>query len=228
MKSKTMNSGFNSTEGSILMETILVLPLFIAVFSGVFLVGDLAISRARLHASDRAAAWNAGNRHQSIGDLKRELTKWFFPAEDFGPKTKISEARQDTETHNTWSHFARGTAILVFTTPDWTAGWRKGALRIMADIGSSPDQNQWDAVSMPNPALTNSWRHTALMRKAYDGRENSRTPEFYAAQGNPNWYKEYQLPFFNASGTAEAPERLSGVSVTPEYIRNANYVTWSE
>ena len=48
--------------GSVLMETILAIPLFIAFFSGIFVLGDLMLGRNRLTAADRFAVWLTGSR----------------------------------------------------------------------------------------------------------------------------------------------------------------------
>ena len=49
--------------GSVLMETILVIPLYIAFLSGIFLLGDLGLGRNHLTAADRFGVWLSGTRH---------------------------------------------------------------------------------------------------------------------------------------------------------------------
>ena len=48
--------------GSVLMETVIVLPLLLLLFGGLFVLGDLAHGRLHLLAVDRAAAWSSANR----------------------------------------------------------------------------------------------------------------------------------------------------------------------
>ncbi len=43
--------------GSILAETLLVLPLYLMLLGGLFVVGDLIVARFRSQALDRASAW---------------------------------------------------------------------------------------------------------------------------------------------------------------------------
>lgn len=46
-----------SREGSLLAETLLVLPLYLALLGGLFVVGDLLLARIRGGVLDRTAAW---------------------------------------------------------------------------------------------------------------------------------------------------------------------------
>ncbi len=48
--------------GVILMETILVLPLLLALLGGLFVVGELAMGRLVSQEADRALAWRAADR----------------------------------------------------------------------------------------------------------------------------------------------------------------------
>ena len=48
------------SRGTVLMETLMVIPLFIAFLSGIYLLGDLALGRSRLNAADRFAVWLSG------------------------------------------------------------------------------------------------------------------------------------------------------------------------
>ena len=57
-----MNKVFDKDRGSILMETVLVIPLYLVVLSGIFWVGDLALLRSKSTFFDRFAAWSSGNR----------------------------------------------------------------------------------------------------------------------------------------------------------------------
>jgi len=66
--------------GSVLMETVIVIPLFIVLIGGTFWLGDLILAKQKLVVADRYAAWNAGNRHRGgtggiQGKIKDNLFK---------------------------------------------------------------------------------------------------------------------------------------------------------
>ncbi len=53
----------SDADGSVLMETVLAIPLFLVLIGGIFWLGELMLAKHQLTAADRFAAWNAGNRH---------------------------------------------------------------------------------------------------------------------------------------------------------------------
>lgn len=53
-----------SAEGSVLMETVLVLPLLLLVFGGLFVLGDVIHGRLHLSTVDRMAAWTPESRFE--------------------------------------------------------------------------------------------------------------------------------------------------------------------
>ena len=131
--------------GSVLMETILVIPLYIAFFSGIYLLGDLELGRNRLAAADRFAVWLAGSRYEDKDDeaVKKDASKAFFPDGEFAEGTKL-ESFSSGKTKADWYSVVRGAAELKMVLPVWAVGCRKGAIQLFADIGSSPDKELWD------------------------------------------------------------------------------------
>ncbi len=71
--------------GSVLMETVLAIPLFLVLIGGIFWLGELMLAKHQLAAADRFAAWNAGNRHTNdAGDIQAKLQDEVFPPERVG------------------------------------------------------------------------------------------------------------------------------------------------
>lgn len=132
-KLKRLNflAGLGPRNGSILMETVLVLPILLLVFGGLFIVGDIAHGRLHLTTIDRAAAWESGNRFS-----EPKFKDWFA----FVPKTAslriervkaelvMAEAR-DTKGErkakegmlhgNNWLGFYGGYGHAKVTVPFW-------------------------------------------------------------------------------------------------------------
>lgn len=65
----------HSSNGSVLMETILVLPLLLLLFGGIFMVGDILHGRLHLLTIDRVAAWTPESRFET--GRKDIFTSWF-------------------------------------------------------------------------------------------------------------------------------------------------------
>ena len=211
--------------GSILMETLLVIPLYIAFFSGIYLLGDLGIGRARLTAADRFSVWTAGCRHEQKDDeaVKKKATNAFFPRGDFAEGTKIDSFRSG-KTEVNWYALIQGAASLKIVLPVWAVQCRKGALRLMADIGTKPDESTWDNVSFRARDVEESDTHSVLMRTEYEVRDKSGRE---LAQGAPLWFIEYQTAYIDKSGNPVDRPGSHYVCSGMEYTRSPIFDAWS-
>ena len=195
--------------GSVLMETILVIPLYIAFFSGIYLLGDLELGRNRLTAADRFAV---------------DASKAFFPDGEFAEGTKL-ESFSSHKTKADWYSVVRGATKLKMVLPVWAVGCRKGVIQLFADIGRTPDKELWDKLSFKAREIKEPDTHSVLMRAAYDIREKSGRE---LAQGGPLWYVEYRTAFIDREGVPnDKPDALSA-SDGAEYIRNPQFERWSK
>ena len=120
---RTRHNRIAAEQGSILMETILVIPLFIAFFSGIFVLGDLMLGRNRLTAADRFAVWLAGCRFADTGDdeVRSTASEGFFGSGEFAEGTQLRSFKSRKERVN-WYSLVRGTGELKITLPVWAAG----------------------------------------------------------------------------------------------------------
>ena len=50
------------TRGSVLMEFVIVAPLYFLLLGGLFLIGDLSLNRIRMHIGDQLATWVGASR----------------------------------------------------------------------------------------------------------------------------------------------------------------------
>ncbi len=221
------NKSASGAQGSVLMETILVIPLYIAFLSGIFLLGDLELGRNHLIAADRFGVWLSGTRHAEMesDEVKEEMSEAFFSDEQFAEGTEVDSLRMNPE-KVTWYSIVRGGAKLKMVLPQWAVGCRKGVLRILADIGTSPDKEMWDDISFKAREIEGNDTHTVLMRADYEEREKSARE---LAQGTPGWYREYRTAYIDREGIPnDAPSSLSTVSEGAEYIRLGEYELWSK
>jgi len=108
-------------QGSVLMETVLVLPVLLLLLGGLFILGDLALGRLHLGTVDRAAAWGSGSRFS-----EPSFRSWFA----YVPKTSALEiervrAGEPVTTNgvslrgNRWLGFYAGYAHGKVAVPFW-------------------------------------------------------------------------------------------------------------
>ena len=211
--------------GTVLMETLMVIPLYIAFLSGIYLLGDLALGRNRLSAADRFAVWFSGCRHTDKDDnaVQKATSAVFFPAGEFAEGTKLQSFRSH-KTKVDWYALVRGAAELKMVLPVWAAGCRKGVIQLFADIGNAPDKNRWDNVQLPAREVEEPDTHSVLMRSRYDEREKTARQ---LAQGGPRWYVEYRTAYLDVKGNPNDRPGTLQVCESAEFVRNPQYEAWS-
>lgn len=109
--------------GSILMETILVLPLLLMLLGGMFLLGDLALGRLVTQDAGRYEAWSTCAKvelPESADVFKFAETERFFGFEKFySTGTDFSENKRATG--NSWGWGRMGYAVSKSELPLWSA-----------------------------------------------------------------------------------------------------------
>jgi hypothetical protein len=219
--------GFLAERGSVLMETILAIPLFIAFLSGIFVLGDLMLGRNRLTAADRFAVWLAGSRLADRDDdgAKESASEGFFRSGEFAQGTRIRSFKSQKQ-RVSWHMLVSGTSELKINLPVWASGTRKSTIKILDDgNGSMPDTDLWNDVSFKARAVEDE-AHSVLMRTRYDTREESGQR---LAMGGPLWHSEYRTAYFTREGSATDRPRSQGDACDGmQYIRYPFYVGWSK
>ena len=214
------------SRGTVLMETLMVIPLFIAFLSGIYLLGDLALGRSRLNAADRFAVWLSGCRHADRGDdaVKKDASKAFFPDGEFAKGTQIrsfSSHRKKVD----WYSLVQGASELKIALPVWAAGCRKGIIQLLAGSDGGAEKNLWDDVHFRAREIKDRDTHSVLMRSRYDKREKKARQ---LAQGGPRWYVEYRTAYLDAKGNPNDRPGAKQVCNTARYTRFPQYEAWSK
>lgn len=57
-----------SRRGSVLMEFVIVAPIYVFLLGGLFMVGDLVLNRIRMHIGDHFVTWVGGSRFCPVDD----------------------------------------------------------------------------------------------------------------------------------------------------------------
>jgi len=110
-------------QGSILMETLLVIPLFMILLGGTFWIGELMIARQKLVICDRYIAWNKGLRYDDKGAIDAGTVRHLFFTEPNGTVLKnhrVTSSSGAITKDFDWSHAAEGQAKIDVKMPDWT------------------------------------------------------------------------------------------------------------
>ena len=212
--------------GSVLMETILVIPLYIAFFSGIFMLGDLELGRGRLNAGDRFAVWLAGNRHVNKNDdaVKRAASGAFFPEPEFSGGTAIESFSSDKSKADFYA-VIRGVSKLKLVLPVWAVQCRRHVITMSAEVGTAPDEERWDNISLRAREIDDKYTHSVLMRTKYDVRDRSGRE---LAQGSPLWHAEYRTAYINRDGIPNDRPVSLGASGVSEYTRLPQFDSWSK
>jgi len=109
--------------GSILLETVLVIPLYMILLGGIFWLGDLILARQQLVTADRYVAWNKGMRHDDRGKTDAgTVHRLFFADADGAPSRYHRPTAADGRIDEVfdWSHKASGQVRLDMRMPEWT------------------------------------------------------------------------------------------------------------
>lgn len=110
-------------DGSILMETILVLPILLMLLGAVFLLGDLALARLVTQDAGRHEAWTTDARVQfaeTMDAFKFAETENYFDIEKaYSTGRDFSDERLSTG--NAWGWGRMGYAVSKSELPLWSA-----------------------------------------------------------------------------------------------------------
>ena len=145
--------------GSIIMEFLLVMPIYFVMIGGIFWIGELLLNRSNLLVADRLAVGHWGTRHDWDNDKRKRDDNTMLMRLNiylFDTLNRLSETAFVTDVvqsramcHNdfSWTQTVGGKTSLFATQPSWTLHWLKqGEDKWRAELQSS----QLLPVSMKN------------------------------------------------------------------------------
>jgi len=157
-----------SVAGSVLMETVIVIPLYMILLGGIFWIGDLIVTRQQLVIAERYVAWNTGLRYDDKGKTDAEtIHRLFFADADGTPNPWHKPTAGDGTVDKTfdWSHVASGQVTLSVDLPDW--------LRYMFNTGHEIYDAEAPAqVQELRGRDKKDQRHVVLMRTKKEAEQN--------------------------------------------------------
>lgn len=150
--------------GSVLMEFIIVFPIYLVLFGGVFMVGDMLVKATRLASADRVLAFDiegtgdAGWKFAVNGEaVKSYMSKVLFPnSQADGDNEDLvleSEAEKltryaDKDFKGPWSVAVGTRTFDRYRLSPWTKGWLNFAFGFFDDSIHAPDMPH-DDISRP-------------------------------------------------------------------------------
>ena len=107
-----------SRQGSVLMEFVMVLPVYVAVMGGILWIGMRSLDAINLRVSDHWAVWSAGNRFQTRVPAMAAL-RGLFPRS----KTVTTSVTRRLEDEHGYLQFIASKTTLLQTRPDYIDNW---------------------------------------------------------------------------------------------------------
>ena len=209
--------------GSILLETALVIPLYLALLSGIFWIGDLALLRSKSTFFDRFAAWSSGTRHFPLnaGNSKNILEGMFLKPENVGAQRIENIRNSQKPGADNWSAIRGSAATVSIEPPAWTVGWRKAALTMMETRNSELRKTSFHSREMD----ASKEMHRNLMRAENQYREKV-TPQTLAEK--MEWVSKIYYSPWPTEWTEEKSSSIQDFSPCMKYERHKAFVQWSE
>ena len=164
MDSKTRQAAMErrrGEQGSILMETVIAIPLYMIMLGGILWIGDLIVTRQQLVIADRYVAWNKGLRYDDRGQTDAgTVHRLFFSEANGSPSQYHRPTSSDGKIDQAydWSHKASGQVRLDMRMPEWTR-YLFNAGQVMYESGVPLEQ----ASAMQGRDKPDQ-RHVVLMR----------------------------------------------------------------
>ena len=238
--------------GSVLMEFIIVFPIYLVLFGGVFMIGDMLVKATRLASADRVLAFdiegdaNARGWPHAVDDRKPDGTmKKSYESEVLFPNSQTDGDNEDLVLENDALRLTRYAyagpssnepfkgpwSVAVGTrTKDryklspWTKGWLNFALGFFDRSIRAPDMPS-DDISRP---LYGGSRYEICSK---DSRQTYRTYSYYTLRRVRN-YSGYEMKnrYRAMPDSLEEAGRLvdGGVSGNPSWMVGVRDEPWPD
>lgn len=244
-----MSCSIDFKHGSILMEFVMVLPIYIFLLGALFLIGEIGLNAIRISTGDRDAAMDAGDRdgysfspfkeHQ-MGEEKDNISSY-----------ANQTYRADENFKGSWSWQSAGRVFFSYRLRSWGSGLvsypflkyngsvaKGGMLGMLVGGGNVAFHSKDFSLGAGVVRSYNYYtlKRTDLSRDSRAYRNWDSDMIVLRADGEPYWSdKVYNERFADANGQNldssgqladdDLPNRPSGAG---EYQRYSQFVEWSE
>lgn len=230
--------------GSVLMEFLLVLPIYFALLGGVFQTGELLLSRTNSLISDRVAAAAAASRYdetyRSIGGY---LNSFLLGSRSGNYIRSVAIYEYLPHPDYSWSGTLGSKVSITVPTPSWVAGWLSYNGAILNNESTSEHAKTYTLMSR----IGQKYNYVSFMRtkKGETGYRSLHPGELCYEAGllpvvNSVWYKYvYQEKFashdkdnMNLKSGAPAGQSRAKINFSDrdqkDYKRFPTYVLWGQ
>lgn len=157
------------SSGSVMMEFLLVMPIYFVLFGGTFWIGELFIHRQKLLQLDRNAAIHSGIRHDRGSITMEMLGLQYFgtPAGFDSPvllEGKQMRALKTDQDQYPWGMAVGGKSSMRAPLPPWTKGWLNVETLWNSMILKMTEIQVETTPLTANNEMTYNFLHAALMR----------------------------------------------------------------
>ena len=217
--------------GVVMMETILVLPIYLVILSGLFYLGEMCLIRLGLTNGERLRLWEHSSQHTISQVASRNV---FWNMESINNADVVAGVSdigfsQVNGSNIGWGQIISGNSTLNVRRSDWSHDVETSILSLWRKGGNSSNQtmNVVAGGTVDQPLI-----NSLLSRQSYAGRS-----AIYSSlkQNDGNiWEQEYLPPWFMVKNgttyTITPDSKGTSYSIRPYNggVRNANYVRWSE
>lgn len=165
--------------GSVLLEGILVLPIYLMLLGALFIIGDLMRARMKLQVVERCITWIGGDRYSGHGaDGMKKLLAAVGDTET-APVTGLSVAELrdgDRLAGNSWLDAFMGFAVVEVDVPVWMRLANAHAARGMETTAGEKEELPFgDSYVVPageNGEAVRQYRHLLVRRRPETGDPN--------------------------------------------------------
>ncbi len=135
------------SRGSVLMEFIIVFPIYLVLFGGVFMIGDMAIKTTRLASADRTRAFDVAATPRTGQGVDNSLGWYQIKDKLFPPSTvHVDDVKNEWYRHygdphksfkGPWTVTVGAKVRDEYKLAPWTKGWLAFAKYFLGDATST-------------------------------------------------------------------------------------------
>lgn len=244
-------------KGSVLMEFLVVFPIYLVLWAGVFMLGDMLVKSTRLASADRVLAFDVQNA--PARGWNWILTSLFNPVQDVTDmktksddlkKDKTSEFYADTKVSGPFSLRSAATVRDDYAIPgggtrgqlafgNWLLGQEQSSWKVDGDVATLFGGGRMKMHSKPSELASREYMYNyyTLKRVKYASGQSTwraykRCPRdiVNAQWSDARWYNEVYGEGWHQSINDDNNTKNNplGLGMNVEYKRFQAFVTWSD
>lgn len=220
--------------GSVMMEFVIVLPIYMVFLGAVFVVGEMALKAIQLSSADRSQAHEKGDGNWSSGIFSQSKSRQFFEGFVDSVSGVGNFMVADRSIAGPWSQLTAGKATDRYSLPTWTKGWLQAL--VVHGLDADESWGQVKPITSKDASNARTYNFYTLVRvpgsrgrgyRAWDAKE--------LAGVTGKWtdvWREKEADIdggsLDSSGGADGRDPTDNPDSRDEYHRYEPFVGWSE